>query len=479
VFTWVIPPRRILASILILAWAAAAKPHPVPLEKNTTDAQCLECHGERTKGKVVHPAMGSGCQSCHLLRIAKDVTRVTLTTATPVKLCIQCHADKNAADVKGQIHQPAIRDCLKCHDPHSTDNKALLLKPASGDSKESNLCLECHTTGLNLPAKGSRHAALDMGCDTCHVTHKTKADPASEFRDHLTKPTPALCLDCHQKDDALTKAHKGQPFEKADCVTCHNPHQSSSPKLMQKFVHSAFEGGACDTCHADAKDGKVVLTQPSEKELCGMCHADQVEKIAKAKVQHPGAQGDCTSCHNPHAGRTPGFLQPDPVSACLACHPDQAEQIAKAHPHQPASVAGCASCHEPHGGDNAKLLRAKSPNELCLECHGPDRSPAKLAGEHMVSIFDGKVKLPWEYFDRLPAVPVKMGMGHPTEKHPVSNVTDIGTKKVTEINCLTCHQAHGSARPDLLVKDQANNIDFCKTCHANGLNLKSISTGGK
>jgi predicted CXXCH cytochrome family protein len=97
----------------------------------------------------------------------------------------------------------------------------------------------------------------------------------------------------------------------------------------------------------------------------------------------------------------------------------------------------------------------------------------------MVSIFDGKVKLPWEYFDRLPAVPVKMGMGHPTEKHPVSNVTDIGTKKVTEINCLTCHQAHGSARPDLLVKDQANNIDFCKTCHANGLNLKSISTGGK
>ena len=353
----------------------------------------------------------------------------------------------------------------------------MLLKPLSGDSKETNLCLECHTTGLNVPAKGSRHAALDMGCDTCHTTHKTKADPASEFRDHLTKSTPALCLDCHQKDDSLTKAHKGQPFEKADCISCHDPHQSQAPKLMQKFVHSAFEGGACDTCHAPAKDGKVALNQPSQKELCGMCHAEQVEKIAKAKVQHPGAQGDCTSCHNPHAGRTPGFLQPDPVSACLGCHADQAEQIAKAHPHQPASSAGCATCHEPHGGDNAKLLRGKSTNELCMECHGPDRSPVKT--DNVMAIFDGKVKLPGDYFSRLRVLPVKYGIGHPTDKHPVSSVTEVNTKKVTEISCLTCHQPHGSAKPDLLVKDQAGNMDFCKTCHANGLNLKSTTSGGK
>jgi len=472
VLTRAIHSFHILLSVGILAWQANAKPHPVPLEKNTTDKQCLECHEDRGKGKVVHPAMGSGCQSCHLVRIAKETTRITLTTATPVKLCIQCHADKNAADIKGQIHPPAARDCLKCHDPHSTDNKAMLLKPESGDSKESNLCLECHTTGLNVPAKGSRHAALDMGCDTCHVTHKTKADPASEFRDHLTKPTPALCLDCHSKDDALTKAHKGQPFEKADCVTCHNPHQSSTPKLMQPFVHSAFEGGACDNCHAEPKDGKVVLTQASEKDLCGMCHAEQVEKIAKAKVQHPGAQGDCTGCHNPHAGRTPGMLQPDPVSACLGCHPDQGEQIAKAHPHQPASVAGCATCHEPHGSENAKLLRAKSPNQLCLECHGPDRSPVR--SDSRVTIFDGKVRLPADYFRAVAMLPIKAGLGHPTEQHPVQDLMDPATGKVkTPMNCLTCHQPHGSAKPDLLVKDQASNMDFCKTCHANGLDLKA------
>ena len=109
---------------------------------------------------------------CHEIRVNKDVTRVKLITTTPQALCITCHADKNAAEMKGTVHPPAVRDCLKCHDPHTSDNKYQLLKPTSGDKKE-NLCLTCHNQGVNVPERGSRHAALDMGCDTCHVTHKT------------------------------------------------------------------------------------------------------------------------------------------------------------------------------------------------------------------------------------------------------------------------------------------------------------------
>jgi predicted CXXCH cytochrome family protein len=33
------------------------------------------------------------------------------------------------------------------------------------------------------------------------------------------------------------------------------------------------------------------------------------------------------------------------------------------------------------------------------------------------------------------------------------------------INCGTCHQPHASAQPGLLVKDQANNMAFCASCH--------------
>jgi predicted CXXCH cytochrome family protein len=456
----------ILAIVLSVSRLYAGK-HPVPLDKNTDSAKCLECHGDKGKGAAVHSAIATGCTSCHEVRVTKEATRIKLTTTTPQALCFTCHADKNPAELKGRIHPPAVRDCLKCHDPHSSPNKNQLLKAESGD-KNTNLCLTCHSQGENVPEKGSRHAALDSGCDTCHVVHKTGDPTKQEFAYHLTKATPALCLDCHDaKDETLVKAHQGQPFGNANCVQCHDPHQSDSAKLMQKFTHQPFADKSCDTCHAAAKDGKVVLTADDAKTLCVTCHGDKAEQIEKAKVQHPGAQGECVACHNPHAGRTPGFLQPDPVNACLACHADQAEQGKKKYPHQPAFEQGCATCHTPHGGENEHLLRAAKPNTLCLECHGPDARPVPVQGSHLVTIFNGQVKLPDTYFSQVVRLPIKYGLGHPVDRHPVVDQTDPNdlTKVSKQINCLTCHQPHSGAHAGMLVNDQSNNMMFCASCH--------------
>jgi len=456
--------------VLLCASSTRADIHPVPLDKNTDSAKCLECHEDKGKGKTVHAAVTAGCTSCHEIRVAKDVTRVKLLTTTPAALCFTCHADKNPAEIKGVVHKPAVRDCLKCHNPHATDTPNLLLKAESGDQKE-NLCLGCHAIGVHTPEKGSRHAALDAGCDTCHLTHKTGASGELEFVKHLKKNTPALCLDCHDpKDAALVKAHQGQPFEKADCVTCHNPHESAAPKLMQAFLHPPFAEKQCDACHAPAKDGKVVLTQASSKEICVTCHDDKAKAIESAKVQHPGAAGDCTDCHNPHASRQPGLPKTNSVAICLGCHTDQDEMLKtkKVH-HQPAFQAGCATCHTPHGGENEHLLRAKEINTLCLECHGPDRpQPAKLEDQHLIAIFDGKVRLPEDYFNKVPILPLKYNLGHPVDGHPVSNTINVKTKTPVAMNCLTCHQPHASAKPDLLVKDQEANMAFCKNCHTEG-----------
>ena len=467
--------RSILVLGLVLGGSLlSAAVHPVPLDKNTDSAKCIVCHEDKAKGKFVHSAIAAGCTSCHEVRVNKDVTRVKLITTTPQALCITCHANLNATDLKGTVHPPAVRDCLKCHSPHASDNKYQLLKPTFGE-KAQNLCLTCHTQGTNVPEKGSRHAALDMGCETCHVTHKVGEHGKQEFDYHLTKASPALCLDCHDATSAdLIKAHQGQPFGTANCVQCHNPHQSAQPKLMQTFTHAPFEARSCDTCHAAPKDGKVVLTQTDVKAVCVTCHSEQAEKIEKAKVQHPGAQGDCTACHNPHAGRTPGFMQPDPVNACLTCHADIAEVGKKAVHHQPAFQQGCAVCHEPHGGNNAKLLRAQG-SALCLECHGPDSKPQLVEAEHVLTIFNGQVKLPEDYYkkNRVVIIPVKYGLGHPVMGHPVQDVMDPSdaTKVKTQINCMTCHQPHASAQPGLLVKDQANNMAFCDTCHKNRLDI--------
>ena len=229
----------LLVGILFGASSIFAATHPVPLDKNTPSEKCIECHTDKAKGKFVHSAIAMGCTSCHEIRVNKDVTRVKLITSTPQALCITCHTDKNAADLKGTVHPPAVRDCLKCHDPHQSDNKFQLLKPESGD-KAQNLCLSCHTQGLDVPAGGSRHAALDMGCDTCHVTHKVGERGKAEFDFHLTKAPPALCVDCHDvKDESLIKAHQGQPFAGANCVQCHDPHQSTQAQADATVYASA------------------------------------------------------------------------------------------------------------------------------------------------------------------------------------------------------------------------------------------------
>lgn len=440
--------------------------HPVPLEPKMDAAKCLECHQDKTKGTAVHSAIQMGCTSCHEVRVHKDITHVKLVTATPTKLCLSCHADKNAAEIKGVVHPPAVRDCQKCHDAHVSANKNQLIKPVSG-GKTDNLCLTCHDTGVKVPEKGSRHAALDMGCDTCHTTHKTGEKGKREFDFHLTKNAPALCLDCHDAKDAkLAKVHNNQPFDKADCLTCHNPHQSSRPKLMQKFVHAPFEAGSCDTCHQAAKDGKVVLTQTDSKALCIMCHAEQAKRIDSAKVPHPGAQGDCITCHDPHAGKTPGFPKPDAVNVCLSCHTDQAEMHKTQKVlHKAAFRDGCATCHEPHGGDNPKLLRAEG-NALCTACHTNDVKPLKVEANHVVTIFDGKVRLPEDYFASVTRLNLKFGLGHPTRKHPVTDVVDVlDPKKITKLSCLTCHQPHAGGAKAMLVTNQKPTLMFCRRCH--------------
>ncbi len=460
----------VLSVILLCGPQLFGAIHPVPLDAKVDSATCLQCHEDKSKGKFVHSAIAMGCLTCHEVRSNKDITRVKLITSTPQSLCLSCHSDKDASTLKGTVHPPAVRDCIKCHDPHESDNKNQLLKATSAE-KGKGLCLDCHTQGLNVPEKGSRHAALDMGCDACHVTHKVGELGKLEFDNHLTKGVPALCMDCHDvKDAALIKAHQGQPFGTANCLECHDPHQSASPKLMAKVVHPPFaDKDGCSTCHAAAKDGKVVLAQANVKDLCVTCHSDKAELIEKAKVQHPGAAGDCTDCHNPHASAVPGLPKTNPVDICLGCHSDQAEEFKKAHLHQPVFKGRCAICHEPHGGENEHLLRTQKVNDLCLECHGPDALPKKLESEHLIALFKGTVKLPEDYFtkNKVPVLPLRFGHGHPVEGHPVVDVPDPSdiSKTYAKINCLSCHQPHASKQPDLLVKDQVNNTAFCASCH--------------
>jgi len=453
--------------VAFLAGSAPAQQHPTPLDPNVTASACVGCHQNQAKNKNAHSNTEKNCLSCHEVRVTKDVTRVKLLTATPTKLCLTCHTNKEGA-AGSHVHDQATRDCLSCHDPHATGKANDLLKTTSGSTSSENLCLNCHKTGLNPPKGGSRHEALDLGCDTCHVTHKSGDRSNPEFAFHLTKSAPALCLDCHDANDKeLVKAHAGQPFAKADCVACHDPHQSTQPKLMQAFVHPPFGEKLCEVCHEAPKNGKVVLTQAKVRDICVGCHSDQADKIEQSKFQHPGAQGDCTDCHNPHAGRSPAFPKPDAVNVCLNCHVDQAEQQNKKVLHQPAFGQGCTTCHDPHGAERPKLLRADG-NDVCTECHSAASAHGRVENAHLTTIFNGKVRLPENYFadQHVPTFSLADGRGHPVDRHPVTGVPDPSDpSKSKTLGCLSCHQPHAGGARAMLVKDIPPGLQFCRNCH--------------
>ena len=111
--------------------------HPA-LDPNVDAAKCIKCHADKTGAKSAQ-RQRLDCLSCHEVRVNKDITRVKLITPTPARLCFTCHKDKNPATLTGRIHPPDARDCLKCHDPHKSENPALLLKPMSGGAEDKPL----------------------------------------------------------------------------------------------------------------------------------------------------------------------------------------------------------------------------------------------------------------------------------------------------------------------------------------------------
>ena len=66
---------------------------------------------------------------------------------------------------------------------------------------------------MNVPEKGSRHAALDMGCETCHTTHKTGDQRQSRvYSTSRRLLPPSASIATMSKEAQLQKAHHDQPF---------------------------------------------------------------------------------------------------------------------------------------------------------------------------------------------------------------------------------------------------------------------------
>jgi DmsE family decaheme c-type cytochrome len=323
-------PRTILALAAGLAFAASA----VLLEAQDRPAQ--EVVSPTTvappEGSPAPPAYAEAgvCATCHeeiataLGRTAHG--RTERKTWDGGALCESCHGP-GAAHVEGGGDKTKIRSfAALSQDKHVGATRGAA--PAEADP--SAVCLTCHEKGDHSHWKGSQHDGRGLSCLTCHRIH------------HEKEPTPALlakatefetCTSCHLRRKASLYRSGHMPMREGtmSCSSCHNPHGSEGPSMLEQF---------------------------SVNENCYACHA---EKRAPLLWEHPPVKEQCTTCHDPHGSLHPRLLVAKQPRLCQQCHDETR------HPTQPYSDAspgaeffpnsrmfdrGCMNCHSMIHGSN-------------------------------------------------------------------------------------------------------------------------------
>ena len=214
--------------------------------------------GSADEGKlaVQHDPFKKGdCIACH---DAHQGPNAGLLKAKGDALCVTCHP---VAKVDAQ-HTKTKRqglECLDCHSPHASADKALL--------------------------RTDTHAPVAAGeCATCHNV----SGPA--VTRELVAKVPELCVTCHDAQDKLAaKPHPHPPAADGDCLACHKAHKSG-----EKFLLADKQGALCETCHADVVDE---LKKPVVHQALGARRADWPARARSSAGTSAPPTADSTRRH--------------------------------------------------------------------------------------------------------------------------------------------------------------------------------------
>jgi predicted CXXCH cytochrome family protein len=152
---------------------------------------------------------------------------------------------------------------------------------ASQISNQKTNAPDATLQALAKEAFGSVHEPyLKKQCQKCHE---------SRYAEKLLTTAAMVCFDCHVKMKAPAR-YEHAPFASGECLTCHDPHQSSEKYLLKRAGQSL-----CYECHLSTELGQAKEHQNMGTTYCTVCHdPHKGEKYflkATAQISAPPAPG--------------------------------------------------------------------------------------------------------------------------------------------------------------------------------------------
>jgi DmsE family decaheme c-type cytochrome len=272
------------------------------------------------------------------------------------KICGDCHDTEKSLFGHTQ-HARIFREnprndvekavCEACHGPGSlhvadTKDKTKIIgfdkDWGTSIDKQNGQCLSCHSGGQRMHWSGSIHQTNKLGCSDCH-------NPMARFSaDGLMKKAgiTETCQTCHQQQRAefRKKSHMPVPEGKMTCEDCHNPHGSSSKRLLK----------------AD-----------SVNELCYTCHA---EKRGPFLWEHAPVRENCLNCHNAHGSNADKLLIQTRPFLCSGCHSTTGTMGHAVWGNNTlGNTASAVSATNMNGGALGNAPNKRMTGRSCQNCH--------------------------------------------------------------------------------------------------------------
>lgn len=287
--------------------------------------------------------------------------------AAPSESCKGCHAayvETYQASIHGKKGHPKTPanagECTACHAnslEHAQKgggrgvggivNPSPRNKAMSAEQKDQ-VCLTCHTGNRHLAFwESGRHRKNDVSCSDCHSTHggnpqllNVKNPPIQPLQTHTRVPQQEVCFACHRdiRAQLLRPSHHPVVEGKIKCSSCHNPHGTLSPNM---------------------------INAESLNQLCTSCHAD---KRGPFIFDHPPVEENCMNCHTPHGGRSAKLLREKVPNICQDCHDaaqhpgtmyDQRNAFTGSAPANRFFARACLNCHNEIHGSNHPASRGR------------------------------------------------------------------------------------------------------------------------